>query len=232
MAAPGAYYLGPLPQVQLSEGELEAAVEAALWGDVELSAVDREADDGKAELIAQGYERQVPMALDVAGESQRWMERRVVVWSLRHAKASEAALRARVAKARAHVEALNRRGRGRKRFAALNDLRQAGNAIVPRHHVAAFVGLRSEQPCTSHPVRADRERAAGGKVDRHATVEVRVDEEALEAAVSRVGWRVYGTNQPREQVSVEQAVLAYRSEYLVERSRGRLTGRPLARTPM
>jgi hypothetical protein len=28
------------------------------------------------------------------------------------------------------------------------------------------------------------------KVDRHATVEVRVDEEALAAAVSRFGWRV------------------------------------------
>ena len=59
-----------------------------------------------------------------------------------------------------------------------------------------------------------------------------MDEEALAAAVSRLGWRMYATNQPREQLSLEQAVLAYRSEYLVERSFGRLKGRPLSLTPM
>ena len=42
----------------------------------------------------------------------------------------------------------------------------------------------------------------------------------LERAVSRLGWRIYVTNQGREQLSLAQAVLAYRSEYLVERSLG------------
>ena len=232
IAAQGAYYLCPLPQVQLSEEELEAAVESAVRGDVELRAVYRETDNGKAELIAQGYERQVPMTLDVAGQSQNWLERRFVVQSLRHAKASEAALRARVAKAQTQVEALNRRGRGRKRFEEIDDLRQAVNAILQRHQVEDFLWLRYDQQGTSHPVRAYRERPAGVKVDRQATVEVRVDEEALAAAASRFGWRVYATNQPREPLSLEQAVLAYRSEYLVERSLGRLKGRPRSLRPM
>jgi transposase len=43
---------------------------------------------------------------------------------------------------------------------------------------------------------------------------------------------VYGTNQPAESLSLAQAVLAYRSEYQVERSLGRLKGRPLSLTPM
>ena len=30
------------------------------------------------------------------------------------------------------------------------------------------------------------------------------------------GWRVYATNQTAEELSVEQAVLAYREEYLIE----------------
>ena len=59
-----------------------------------------------------------------------------------------------------------------------------------------------------------------------------MDEAALESAVRRLGWRMYSTNQPVEQLSLEQAVLAYRSEYLVERSLGRLKGRPLSLTPM
>jgi transposase len=70
------------------------------------------------------------------------------------------------------------------------------------------------------------------KEEHHATVEVRVDEAALESAVRRLGWRIDSTNQPVEQLALEQAVLAYRSAYLVERSLGRLKGRPLSLTPM
>jgi transposase len=83
-----------------------------------------------------------------------------------------------------------------------------------------------------------RSRISGGRparrveADHQATVEVCVDEAALEAAVRRVGWRVYGTNHAAGQLSLAQAVLAYRSEYLVERSLGRLKGRPLSLTPM
>jgi transposase len=141
-----------------------------------------------------------------------------VVRSRRHAKAAEASLRARVAKAQAQVEALHQRGRGRKRFEEMADLRQAVTAIVQRHHVEEFLWLRDDQQSTSRPVRASRDREAGSKIERQATVEVRVDEEALAEAVGRLGWRVSVTNHPRAQLSLEQVVLAYRSAYLVERS--------------
>ena len=59
-----------------------------------------------------------------------------------------------------------------------------------------------------------------------------MDEAALESAGRRLGWRIYRTNQPGEQRALAQAVLAYRSAYLVERSLGRLKGRPLSLTPM
>ena len=48
----------------------------------------------------------------------------------------------------------------------------------------------------------------------------------------QLGWRVYVTTQPPEQLSLQEAVLAYRHEYLVERAMGRLKGRPLSLTPM
>ena len=232
MANQGSYYLCPLPQVQLAEGELEAAWEALDRGEIALRPVCREPQDGESELIAEGYERQAVMALEAHGASQTWRERRFVVRSMRHAKAAEVSLRARVAQAQAPVEALNQRGRGRKRFEEPDALRQAATAIVQRYQVEDFLWLRYDHQCTSRPVRAYRNREAGIKVERQATVEVRVDEEALARAVGRLGWRVYVTNQPSEELSLEQAVLAYRSEYLVERSLGRLKGRPLSLTPM
>jgi transposase len=136
-----------------------------------------------------------------------------------------------VAKAKAQVEGLNRRGRGRQRFEDIDTLRQAVNEIVQRHRVEEFLWLRYDQQTTTRPVRAYK-RPAYTQEERQATVEVRVDEEALESAVRRLGWRLYSTNQPLEQLSLEQAVWAYRSEYLVERSFGRLKGRPLSLRPM
>jgi transposase len=232
IALAGDYYLCPLPQVQLGEGELDEALERVWRAEQALTSVFREREPGKPELIAQGYEYEVPLSVEVEGKRCEWTERRLVVRSVRHAEAAEAALRARVAKAKAQVEALNLRGRGRKRFEDIETLRQAVNAIVQRHRVEDFLWLRYDHHTTTRQVRAYQDRPAYEKQEDQATVEVRVDEEALESAVRRLGWRVYSTNQPAEQLSLEQAVLAYRSEYLVERSLGRLKGRPLSLTPM
>jgi transposase len=224
--------LCPLPHVQLAEGELEAAWEALDRGAVALRPGGREPQDGESALLAAGYARQAVRAFAAQGARQTWRERRFVVRSLRHAKAAEVSLRARGAKAPTHGAALHQHGRGRKRFEKLGELRQAATAMVQRPHVEDFWGLRDDHQCPSRPVRAYRHREAGSTVARQATGEVRGDEEALARAVGRLGWRVSVTQQPRAPWSWEQAVLAYRRASLVERSCGRLTGRPLSLTPM
>jgi transposase len=232
IAAAGDFYLCPLPQVQLDEGEFDAALEAVCKGDHTLSSVVREGPKGQPELIAEGYEYPVAMSQKVDGKVQSWSERRLVIRSVRHAQAAEAALRARVAKALAQIEALNQRGRGKKRCETVSALRQAVVAIGQRYGVEHLLWFRLTPHVTSRAVRAYRGQPARVDYDRHATVEVRVDEAALEATIGRLGWRVYGTNQPTASLSLAQAVLAYRSEYQVERSFGRLKGRPLSLTPM
>lgn len=232
IAAPGDFYLCPLPQVQLATGEFDAALEAVWSGAHALSAVVREGPKGKPELIAEGYEYPVAMSQQVDGRVQNWTERRLVVRSVRHAHAAEAALRARVAKALAQIEALKQGGRGKKRFETVSALRQAVVAIVQRYGVENLLWFRLTPHVTPRPVRAYRGQPARVEEDRQATVEVCVDEVAVEAAVRRLGWRMYGTKQPVESLSLEHAVLAYRSEYQVERSLGRLKGRPLSLTPM
>lgn len=232
LVAPGDFYLCPLPQVQLAAGAFDAALEAVWCGEQALSPVMREGPTGALEMIAEGYEYPVAMSQQVGEQVQTWTERRLVVRSVRQAHAAEAALRARVAKAIAQIAALNQRGRGKKRFETVSALRQAAVAIVQHYSVENLVWFRLTQNGTPRPVRAYRGQPARVDHDRHATVEVCVDEAALEAAVRRLGWRVYGTNQPVESLSLAQAVLAYRNEYQVERSWGRLKGRPLSLTPM
>jgi transposase len=232
IATAGDFYLCPLPQVQLAEGEFDAALEAIWRGVHTLRTVVREGPQGKAELIAEGYEYPRAMSQKVDEQVRHWTERRLVVRSVQHAQAAEAALRARVAQAIAQIEALNQRGRGKKRFETMSALRQAVSTIIQRYGIDDLLWFRLPLHVTPRPVRAYRGQPARVDHDHHATVEVCVDETALEAAVRRLGWRVYGTNQPMESLSLAQAVLAYRSEYQVERSFGRLKGQPLSLTPM
>src|SRR5919109_691835 len=208
IAAAGDYYLCPLPQVQLAAGEFEAALEAVWNGAHALSAVVREGPQGQPELIAQGYEYPVAMSQQGDGQVESWSERRLMVHSVRHAQAAEAALRAGVAKAMAQIETLNQRGRGKKRFETVAAFRQAVVAIMQRYGVEDLFWFRLSHHDTPRAVRAYRGQPVRVDHDRHATVEVRVDEAALQATIRRLGWRVFGTNQPMASWSLAQAVLA------------------------
>src|SRR5256886_9883767 len=190
IAAAGDFYLCPLPQVQLDEGEFDAALEALGKGEHILSSVVREGPKGQPELIAEGYEYPVAMGQQRDGKVESWTERRLVVRSVRQAQAAEVALRARVAKAIAQIEALNQRGRGKKRCETVSALRQAVVALIQRDGVDDLVWLRVPPPVTSRPVRASRAQPARVDHDQEATVEGCVAEAAVEATVRRVGWRV------------------------------------------
>jgi hypothetical protein len=82
--------------------------------------------------------------------------------------------------------------------------------IVQRQRVEECVWLRDPQHTTRRAGRAYRGRPARVEDARQATVEVRVDEAALEAAVRRLGWQVYATHQPGVPLPLAQAVWAYR----------------------
>jgi transposase len=232
IAAGGDYYLCPLSSVQQFEGALEAALEPVWRGEQVLTPVRRESAKGESELIAEGYEYPVIMRHQVGKEESVWEERCLVVRSLRHAAAAEAALLARVSKGTEQIRALNQRGRGKQRFETMAALRRAGVAILKRHDVGDVIRFRLHPHVEARSVRAYRGQAARVEQVRDTTVEVEVDEAALTLASRRLGWRLYATNQGAEQLSIEQAVLAYRNEYQVERSLGRLKGRPLSLTPL
>ena len=156
LVGPGDFYLCPLPQVQLAEGELDTALEAVWRGEQRLSPVKREGPKGALEVIAEGYEYAVAMSQQVGEQVQTWTERRLVVRSVRQAHAAEAALRARLAKAIAQIVALNQRGRGKQRFETVAALRQAVVAIVQDYNVENLLGFRLTQHVTPRPVRAYR----------------------------------------------------------------------------
>ena len=149
--------------------------------------------------------------MEVEGQPLTWTERRLVVRSVRQAHAAAAALRARLATAVAAIRGLNSRGRGKKRLAEADAVPQAAEALLERYAVQGLLQLHSDEHLTQRPVRRSRDRPATGREERHVTVTGAVDTEAVAAAVRRLGWRLYVTHHPAAPLSLEQAVLAYRS---------------------
>jgi len=232
LQAGGDFYLCPLSEIQMPADRLEKTL-APLWsGEQALTPIYREQENGERVCIAEGFERREELTAEVDGQTITWSERQLVVRSLKQAQAMEAALRARLEKAQQALAALNERGRGKKRFPDEATLRQAAEAIVARYQVQGLLHLKYEEEVKERPVRRYRGRPATVRQEREIRVKGSVDEEALEQAVRRLGWRVYVTNEGAQRISLRQAVLAYREQYTIDRGMGRLKGRPLSLTPM
>lgn len=221
------YYLCPLPAVQVSRQELAEWLEPVWSGHQPLRAVCR---DG--EPIAHGYECPLPLQAQVEGERIEWIERRLVVRSLRLAQAQEQALMARLGKARGAIATLNERAQGKKRFTAEADLQAAVEQSVTRYQVPGLLTFTYRSETTARRVRPYGTRPESLRVEQSVTVTASLNEAAVQKATRSLGWRVYATNQPAEHLSLEQAVLAYRAEYVVEQAIGRLKGKPLSLTPL
>jgi transposase len=232
LQAGGDSYLCPLSAIQLPS-EMLAGYLAPIWsGQQPLPRITRVAASGQRVSIAVGYERLEPVTAVVAGEAVTWMERRLVVRSQQLARAGEAALRARLAKAQAAVTALNDRGPGKPRFTERPAMQEVVEALLTRYRVQGLLAVRYTEQVQERPLRRYGNRPATVRVERDIQVTAIVDRRAVAEAVRRLGWRVYATNAPPTQLSLAQAVRAYRSEYLVERAMGRLKGHPLSLTPM
>jgi transposase len=226
------YYLCPLSKTQLPLEELDRYLDPVWKGEQELQSIYRDKADGERELIAQGYERSVSLKAVVEGKIVTWTERRLVIRSVKQAQIASLALQKRLAKAHAALTALNERKRGKKRLRDVASARQAVEAIMLRYRVQGLLRVDYEEITHERQVRGYRDRPARVEVTRDIRVTAVVDQAAVEQTLPRLGWRVYATNAPITSLSLTQAVLAYRSQFIIEHGFGRLKGRPLSLTPM
>jgi transposase len=230
--AGGDFYLCPVSERQVPP-VVVATYLAPVWtGDQPLTPIPREPTTGLPEVQASGFERLEPLTAVVAGVPIGWTERRLLIRSHQLAQAGERGLRARLAKAQAAVAALNARGRGKPRFTELPALQAAVETILSRERAQGLLQVRYRAQERWQSMRGYGDRPARLHMERDWQVTVSVDEEVVGAAVRQLGWRVYATNAPAERLSLAQAVLAYRSQYLVESDFSRLKGHPLSLTPM
>jgi len=227
----GNTYLMPLAQVGHLPDQLAAWVAAAVAGQVDLQPV-RDPDDRR--LVGEGYEITRALSTEVVGHgSVNWIERVLIVHSESLAAAGRRGLRQRLTNTRAELLALTPpRGRGRKQYTERASLRAAVAEILARHDLAGLLTVELQLETTRRTVRAYADQPARTETTQRYLVTVTKDTAAIAEYEQLLGWRAFATNAFKTHLSLPQAVLAYREEWLVERDCARLKGRPLSLGPL
>lgn len=237
------HYLCPLAQTGETIQEMAVWVETANNGQQALSPIFIENENGGRKELAEGYvfERTIRAKVDVDGKEQTlaWTEQVFVVRSESYRKSLLNNLEVRLQRATEKLMALTPSpGRGKRQVRDETALVSAAEAILKEHRVKGLLTYsfeRQEQRQTRYigRGRGTPERPKQEIISvRYQITSVTRQGGAIEKHKQTLGWRAYVSNAPAEQLSLEQAVLTYRDEWIIEHGFHRLKGVPLSLNPL
>ncbi len=232
IAAQGDFYLCPLSALQVPPEQVSQEVAAQHKQGSRLIEVCRLDEQGERHCIAQGYETSQTVTAQVDGETHCWQERRLLIQSIAARDAAQANLQERLHKAQQALAELTVRRQGKPRLTERAQVEEAVRGLLRQFRVEGLLQVQIQEQVHEHPVRAYRGRLSSIRRDLTFTLTSERVEAAIAQAMSELGWRVYATNHLVDHLTLQQAVEAYRDEYLVERNFARLKGRPLSLTPL
>ena len=183
--------------------------------------------------VARGFEVSRPQTAVVDGKRIIWEERLLVIRSFSYMKPMQEGLRGRLDKAEAALLALTpARQRGKKQITDEATLWSEVKRIEKKYRVQGLFQISYVEEVEERHVRKYKERPA--YVERKVRYQLTVgrNQEAIAAAEFKAGWRIYATNAPVTKLSLTDAVLAYRDQYIAENVFRRLGGKILAITPL
>jgi transposase len=218
---------------------MAAWIEAANNREHDLQEIYVENDKGERKLLAKGDEFERLVAAEIDGEVQEWTERVLVVRSESYRKVQQQGLAGRLQRAREALLALTPKpGRGKRQFRDEPKLIKAAEAILKAHAVEGLLHYTYERQEKRRQKYVGRGRGGPERPQqeivtvRYQMTAITRQEEAIAARQKTFGWRAYATDAPVAQLSLEQAVLTYRDEWLIERGFHRLKGVPLLLSPL
>lgn len=234
------YYLTPLPHEKSEPGLLDELLAQFQVSGESLTSVilpedlannDREPDTALA--IAEGFEVSRKQSEIVGQDEVGWDERCLLVCSFNYQQSVQAGLERRLAKAEKALRQLTpARARGKRQISDEKSLQQAIARIEKQYKVTGLFQVTYTEEVSERKVRSYRGRPP--RIERKVRFQVQVErnQEAIEWAMFKAGWRIYLTNAPQEQLSLTEAVLAYRDQYIEENIFRRLKGKMLSITPL
>lgn len=234
------HYLTPLAHLKDEPKLLDELLAGRQMAEDEMTLIFLEASrpaDGTApdpaEAVARGFEVSRSRSAVVNGCHFTWEERLLVVRSFSYMHSEQAALQRRLDKAEAALRALTpARGRGKQQMKDKKSLLAAIKRLEKQYQVQGLFTYQYERQVEKRQIRAHNGKPA--RVERQVRYQLTVqrDQAAIAAQMFKLGWRIYATNAPATELSLSQAVAAYRSQYLAENIFRRLQGKLLSITPV
>ncbi len=237
ITAGGDYYLMPLAMIGAVPELLAEQLKRVEEGEIELQDIYLPPDPAEkpdpALVIAQGFEIERQQETVVEGEKVVWNERLLIIRSKSFAEAQIKGFEARLARAEAEIMALTPPpGRGKRQFRDGAALAQQIEVILKRYQVTDYLDIELERQVSWQQVRGYKGKPE--RIEEKVRYQVHLSrrEEAIEQAKFRQGWRVYATDAPPTKLSLNDAVLAYRGQYLVEAEFAQIKGPLLKLLPL
>jgi transposase len=243
----GDFYLCPLNAKQSPREKLIEYLQPVWDIKQELTTIDYDYADGKTRDIAEGFELKLLQKVEIDGQRQfaqrgepphatgseiSWEERQLVVRSFAIAQTEENYLRERIQKTSDALEQLKIPRRGKKKLTSPDEWESSVAAILKRYRTSGLFKIDIQTQRVQKVKRRYLERKPQIVEEVSFHLDFRIDEDALRQQIQLLGWRVYVTNKTESQLTLKQAVRAYRDEYLTERGFARLKGFPLSLTPI
>lgn len=239
--AGGDYYLMPLARTGEVPELLIKLLEPVWNGEQQLELVYPQASEesgcGKVEtkktLLALGYEVTRWQEAQANGQPVRWEERLLVIYSPSLAKRARRGLAQRLKRAEEALLALTPpRGRGKRQWDDLGALQGAVQTILKKRRVEGLLEVTYVQEMERRHIRKYGDRPARTQERVRYVVQAQRSQEAIAAARRLLGWRLYPVNAPPEELSLADAVWAYRGTPRIDRDFRRLKGHPLGIRPL
>lgn len=183
--------------------------------------------------IAYGFEVSRCRESVVNNRTIVWEERLFVIRSHSYTQAGQTDLHRRLDKAEAALLNLTPvRARGKQQISDEQSLLATIEKIEQQYRVQGLFHYAYECQVKERQRRAYKDKPARLERQVRYQLTVKRHQDAIADAEFKTGWRIYATNAPAETLSLTEAVLAYRDQYIEENIFRRLQGKFLSITPV
>ncbi len=234
------YYLTPLAWLKDEVGLLDELL--GEWQEEEKEAVNiflpqdmlEDGSEPDPQLaIAYGFEVKRVRETAVNDKRVLWTERLLVIRSHSYTKTRQKGLQSRLDKAEAALKKLTPpRTKGKKQIKDEATLLNGIEQIEKKYRVQGLFDCTYDCQVEERAIRGYKGKPARTERKVRYQLTVSRNQEAISQAECKAGWRIYATNAPENRLSLTEAVLAYRNQYIEENIFRRLQGKFLSITPV
>ncbi|HIC35914.1 MAG TPA: transposase, partial [Gammaproteobacteria bacterium] len=233
----GDYYLAPLAMTG-EVPELKARLlKEFLAGQHAFEVITKPSASEEAESpctpLALGFEVWRAQQTKIDGKKRTWKERALIIYSKTLAKTTRRTFARRLQRAEQELLALTLPPKsGRRCYQSQEELSAKVQQIVSQHRVEAFFSVGYEPEVQRRYVRTYKDCPPRYEQHTRYVPKVQRNHEAIRTERISLGWRLYATNAPQQQLPFAKAFEVYRAAPSIERNFARLKGKSLGIGPL